>query len=253
MRKTFLSLMAILTCSVANGLPTEGFESFTLYGNGTLPPFHRFEVTHQKPVWRNEFQNIQYVGGTTLGENYLSYGARTTLGPQWGDRDAYFLRYDYTIFKVTSLAVKLMHENWRYISTSKDTFGLEYNAYFGFQGQRSGAYFSFGGYYRWLKQSWNDPWWSPMNLNTEDQEGYFQFVFGWQKSLGSGGSFLTLDINNRDAFSYYTMDNLGFDLALNLDSGGIVWRAGVGARTSALTMGTGSTSETYGSLGILIH
>ncbi|HEX4925532.1 MAG TPA: hypothetical protein VFV50_15670 [Bdellovibrionales bacterium] len=253
MRFTFIILAAALTCSVAAALPPEGFENVTLIGRGKGSTQYAPALTYVSPVWRDVYQGAQFELGLPAGTNYASFGARSSLSPEWGDRDAYYARFDYVMLQASSLSFKWMHENWRYIASAKESIGLEYNVFFGFNGRKSGMYGTFGGYYRWLKQRWNDPWWSPLNLNTEDHEGYFVFVLGWQSSIGTSGSYFTFDVNNRDPFSYYTMDNLAFDLGLNIDLGRTLWRVVAGVRTSALTMGTGAISETYGSIGLVFY
>lgn len=250
---SFLFFGVVLTGSVAQALPSEGFENFTLLGRGTASSYYSASIADQKPVWRQEFQSAQYYWGTPVGTNYFTAGARVSFTPSWGDRDAYFLRFDYRVFQSTSFAFKAMHENWRYISTAKESAGLEYNTFFGLDGRKSGMYATFGYYHRWLKQAWNEPWWAPTNLTTSDQEGYFLFALGWQTAFGTSGSHFTLDMNNRDPYSYYTMDNIAFDLGLNIDAGKLIWRVVLGMRTAALFMGTGSVSEYYGSIGIISY
>jgi hypothetical protein len=242
-----------MTASVARALPPEGFESFTLFGSGKTAPYLSGALTYQRPVYRDDYASLEVVKAFTNGSDLITVGARSMISPTIGDRDAYFLRYDLTVFQTSSLGLKLIHENWRYISSSKDSIGIDYNIYFGSPRLRSGVYVSLGGYYRYLKQRWNDPWWTPTNLNTQDQEGYALFVLGVQGSLGNSGSFFTFDINTRDHFSYYNMDNMAFDLALNLDSNHLLWQFIMGFRTTALTMGTASLSESYLSFGFLAY
>lgn len=253
MRTCFAFLGLVLTTSVAGALPPEGFENVTLLGRGTASKYYSAAITHQKPIWRSSFQSAQYYFGLPVGSDYFTAGVRSSITPSWGDRDAYFLRYDFVMLKSSSFSFKWMHENWRYISTSKESAGFEYNLFYGAEGRRSGVYLSLGYYHRWLKQAWNDPWWSPFNLDTQDQEGYATFTLGWQTAFGTNGSYFTVDMNSRDPYSYYTMDNIAFDLGLNFNAGKFIVRTVVGMRTSALFMGTGAVSEYYGSLGIVSY
>ncbi|MGE3973966.1 MAG: hypothetical protein AB7F59_05515 [Bdellovibrionales bacterium] len=252
---TFVVAAVLLTSGVSIALPPEGFENFALIGRGKGTRSLAIDGMYNRPAWRSDSESLQfYAGWPTENKNYLTVGARSLAAPQFGDRFAAFARWDWTFFDVTSIAIKYIHEEWRYIATSKETWALDYNFFIPFGEQKTGFYFSLGAYYRWMKQRWNDPWSSPLNYNTKDQEWFFQSVMGWQVGLGDTGSYMTFDWNLRDQFSYYNFDNMAFDLSLNFDGGdSFLFRLTSGVRTSALTMGTGYPAEYYGGMGFVIY
>lgn len=243
MIKTVLLTWIALTTGVAYAIPPEGLENFGVLNQGKVSDSSAIKLSLDRPVFRPDFESLQYVGGTTLGENYLSYGARGTLAPKAGDRSAFFLKYDWVFDKKHSFAIKYIHEVWQYISSAKESFGVDYNGYFPLGKGQTGVYVSFGGYYRYLKQRWDEGWYNPFNLSSEDQEGFFQGVLGWQIGLPEARDFVTIDVNWRDEFSYYNFDNAGFDLGFNFEGKGLVGKIIFGIRTAAITMGTGNITE----------
>jgi len=105
----------VMTGSVAHALPPEGFENFTLIGRTLPTSYYSAGVGHHRPAWRKEFQDVHLFYGTPAGSNYFTFGAKASVTPSWGDRDAYFARYDFRVFESSSFAFTWMHENWRYI------------------------------------------------------------------------------------------------------------------------------------------
>ena len=146
-----------------------------------------------------------YGGVPTAAGNYLAIGGSVTVGSTFDDRDAYFLRWDETFWSTHSVALKWVHEDLKFITSSIDAFGVDYNGFWPWS-ERSGVYFVLGGYYRYLKQNWNGTWWAPLSLNSSDQEGYLEAELGWQFSWGAT-NFVTFDLGSRDPFSYSNIDN----------------------------------------------
>ena len=69
--------------------------------------------------------------------------------------------------------------------------------------------------------------------------------------LGDGESYLTLDINNRDAFGYYHLDNIALDVGLNyMLDGQRMLRLHGGVRTAAVLSGTAYAAEQYLGIGL---
>ena len=234
------------------GAPPEGLENFGLIGRGKASGQFVLEGAYHDPVWRQQYSQVQTYAGGPWGGNYLSAGFRSTIHPSWGDRSASFVRYDLRIGGTASLALKYVYEVWRYISTSKDAFILDFNTFFVTGQKATGIYVAVGPYYRWMRQRWNTDWSRPLNFQTEDQEWHIQSVIGFQKSIGEGGSYWTFDINTRDHFSYQHMDNSGFDFTYNAVLGpGFLMRLRFGIRTAALFMGTGHPSEYQSALGFV--
>jgi hypothetical protein len=211
--------------------------------------------TYNRPAWRPDYESVQAnLGLATASGNYFTVGGRTLVSPKFADRFAAYLRYDLILWGLTSVALKYIHEEWRYLSSSKETWSLDYNFLVPVGQGRSGFYMTFGAYYRFLKQRWDAPWSSPFNYNTRDQEWFFHSVMGWQFALGSSGTYLTFDWNLRDQFSYYNFDNMAFDSSIHFDGGDhFIFKLDFGIRTSALTMGAGYPAEYFGGLGMKVY
>ncbi len=231
--------------------PPEGLDNFAIHNKGKTSSSLSPLVSYAKSAWISPYSTLEAVASTPLAKNLLTYGAKVNVGGAYGDRSSYLLRYDWIFTPTSSLSLKWSHEDWKYISTAKDSYGVEYN-YFIAVGDRSGLYGSIGGYYRFLKQRWNKPWWSPFNFNTKDQEYYFTGALGWKGSL-SETSYFTFDMNVRDTWSYYNFDNVAFDFNFYLGTGkNFVWRINGGVRTSAIWSGTMYPSQYYGGLGFVV-
>ncbi len=245
-----ITLLVLLTASVSSALPAEGFENFAIINQGKTQNYFSTNFDYQAPVWRNDFESVELMGGTPIGNNLLSVGAKTMIGPQTGERSAYFARFDWILFDTQSIALKYIHEDWSYIASSKEVWSADYNLFAPF-GTNSGFYMSLGYYYRWLKQRWNEPWASPLNYDTRDQESFLQGVFGLKVPIFSDANFMTFDINWRDNFSYYNADNFALDTGFYFPGESFLLRINLGMRTAAVTMGAAAPSEYYGSIGFL--
>lgn len=245
-------LFAFAMPCVAFGAISEGLNNFTIFNKAGTSSSLSPQIQYAKPVWTTAYSMFEAIASTPLGSNLLTYGAKVNVGSAYGDRDAYLLRYDFIFAGTSSLSLKWTHEDWKYISTSKDSFGFEYNSYVPIL-DKSGVYGCIGGYYRYLKQKWNDPWWSPFNYNTKDQEYYFTGALGWKMALGEK-SFYTFDLNIRDAWAYYGLDNVAFDLNFYLNGGpNFLWKLNAGTRSSALWVGTLYPSIYYFGVGFVIY
>jgi hypothetical protein len=89
-----LILALLMTTDVVWGAPPEGLENFGLLGRGKASTMYSLKGTYSDPTWRGQTTAVEFYGGTPLGGNYLSSGARSNIHPYWGDRSAYFLKYD---------------------------------------------------------------------------------------------------------------------------------------------------------------
>jgi hypothetical protein len=147
-----------------------------------------------------------------FGKNYLSYGALLTVNSSFNDRDAYFIKYDQTFYN-SSVSLKLLHLDYRYIASGKNIISLDYNSSFNI-GHSSLFYFVGGLYYRVSLNSWNQPSWSPINYNSEDKEYFPEILFGAKIEL-IRNTFVTLDLNNRDIFNAVSGDNVALDFSAN--------------------------------------
>jgi hypothetical protein len=173
------------------------------------------------------------------------------MANKWGDRSGYFLRYDWMLGRTTSLSFKWAHADWKYISTSKDSYGLEFNTMW-LWGLDSGIYMSAGGYYRLLRQRWDEDWWVPFNSQTKDREGYFTAAIGMKYQM-TDELFYTMDINTRDAWAYYGLDNVAWDLAFYFGKDGLYFKLTGGIRSSATWVGTVAPANQYIGFGIVSH
>lgn len=250
LRKTVFLYLLLMPGVSLSAVP-EGLENFGLLNAGSPSTSLSTLISYTNPAWSSDYSSFESIGSTPLGGDLLTFGGKVTIANEYGDRSAYFLRYDWILGGTNSLSLKWSHEDWKFISSSKDSFGLEYSHYFSVAGSVS-AYFSFGGYYRYLKQKWNDPWWGPLNLNTKDRETYFTGTAGFQ-SKWSESFFYTFDINIRDAFSYYSLDHVAYELNLYMGAKGFYWKLYGGVRTSAVWVGTAYPAIVYGGLGFVVH
>lgn len=241
-----------LICSVSFGFVPEGLDNFGLNGHGQGTTSISTAIDYRNVKWLSDYESFQLIAGIPVGSSQLTYGGRATVANTWGDRTSYFARYDLRFGDTSSLGLKWIHTDWKFISSSKDTLAFDFNSFFDW-GPKSGFYVSIGGYYRWLRQRWNDPWWTPFSFSTQDQQGMMQACVGWQKSLGKE-SYLTFDINTRDSFEYYNLDNMAIDLSINIGGGpGFYWNLFGGTRTSASFVGTMMASEIYAGAGFTVY
>jgi len=239
-----------LTLSVSQALPPEGLENFGLLGNGQGHSSFALGVGYQNPVWKNDFETVETITSFALDKDLLTIGAKSDAAPKWADRWSVFLRYDFTFLETHSLALKYIHEEWGYISTAKEAWVLDYNAFIPMGEGGGGFYFALGPYYRWLKQRWDAPWSAFWNYNTNDHEWFFQGLMGWKVMMGQS-SYFTLDINLRDRFTYYNLDNSGYDLSFTFPNDEIVFQIHSGLRSAALFMGAAQPTDYYLTLNLL--
>ncbi len=235
---------------MAKSLPPEGLESFALIGGGQPAKSLTASIGFVNPRWTGDHETFNfYFGSPTYSGGYFTYGASVTVGNNFGDRDAYFVRHDFQIFEKASLSLKILHEDYKYIPSGHDSVAIEFNNYFAWT-DRSGSYLSFGIFNKWNKYQWNGPWWAPMYLNTNDSYAFFTAAAGFKKGLGEK-SFWTFDANTRDPFSYYSLDHVAFDLNFNISVGEVSFvRLLMGVRTSALWMGAATPASYYTMLGL---
>lgn len=123
------------------------------------------------------------------------------------------MRYDYTFGGTQSVSLKWLHNDWNYMASAQENIALEYNAYVPVESLGTGGYFTLGIYQRWLKQSWNNNYQNPFSLDTDDTSMFLAATFGILFKVGSEGSFITIDLNNRDTFNFYNSDDVGTDLS----------------------------------------
>ncbi len=238
----YLTLFSIFTASLVWAVPPEGVE-MALLNKEARPGSQLYaNLGFVNPVWTSDYESLQsYVSIMNSKKNVFSYGVLLTAGNSFGDRDAYFVRYDQTFYS-QSLSLKLAHLDFRFLGAGKNTLSLDYNASFGAV-QKSRFYFSGGLYYRASLYSWDPQPWNPLNFNTEDHEYYFEMCFG-NKTVFSQSFYVTVDMNNRDPFVAYNGDNLAFDLTLNFSSSNkFEWRITSSTRFTGLLAGNGDIGE----------
>lgn len=244
--------LVTLTSSVAFSFVPEGFENFAILNLGMPSTGVSSQLQYTNPIWSADSESLDVVGNTPLFEdNLLTFGGQATVANKWGDRTAYFLRYDWILGDTTSLSFKWAHADWKYVMSSKDSYGVELNSMWQW-GMDSGVYFGFGGYYRLLRQSWDEEWWVPFNSRTKDREGYFTAILGMKHQM-TMSSFYTFDINVRDTWAYYGLDNVAWDLAFYLGGRGLYLKVTAGLRTSATWVGTMYPASQYVGFGFVSH
>lgn len=237
--KIIVYLLILITHGVVHAAPTEGFEATTLYGRELVPKtYFMANIGYENPPWRSDSEFIEAIGSfSTDAGNMFTFGTNLTVANTRGDRSHYMFKYDQFLWRSGSISFKWAHQDLKYISSSRDFAGLDFNVFFP-TGEWGGFYLSLGTYYRWLKQRWNAPWWSPLNLETQDQEAFVHGTIGFQFPLFES-SFWTLDLNAKDAFIYYGVDHLAFDATINFNlEENLYLRTLFSVRTSASWMGT---------------
>lgn len=248
---TFILGLLVLVSTSAWGIPPEGLEAYALLGSSRqASPVFYANVGYVNPAWASDYETFQtYFSAPIFGNNFFTYGLALTTGNKFGDRDAYFVRYDQT-FRGQSLSLKLAHVDYRFINAGKNTVSLSYNASFGI-GKDTSFYFVGGMYYRFSLNSWNRPAWSPTNFNTEDREYYFEGVFGTKLSYGPTFN-ITMDLNNRDPFYSYNGDYIAYDLTFNfITKNKLTFRITSSTRFAALFAGTADIGEQTVLLGLV--
>jgi hypothetical protein len=249
----WLVLVWNLTTSVASAFPPEGFENYAILNRGFTTGGLSTSMMYSHPVWTGDYESFDVIGNVPIGNDVLTFGGRATVANYFGDRTAYFARYDWTWAETMGMSFKWAHEDWKYISTSKDAFGGELNFLWPMgEAAQSGLYFTVGANYRYIKQRWDSPWWAPLNTNTKDREWFFVGCLGYKFSLGKY-SFWTLDANTRDAFGYYALDNVAFDTKFYVGSQTFLFNILFGVRTSATWVGTMYPSNYYGGIGFTVY
>lgn len=256
-RNNLVTLVAIalfqLTTGVAMAFAPEGFENLSLLNRGLPTGGLVTAASYSNPIWTSDYESLEVIGNVPLGFNLLTFGGKATVANKFGDRTAYFTRFDLGIGQDSSFSVKWAHEDWKYISASKDALGAEGNFVWRLSDFGDGFYCVFGANYRYIKQRWDSPWWAPLNTNTKDREWYFTGVAGFKIMLDDI-SFYTIDANIRDAFSYYPLDNVAFDGKLYLGNGrGSFFNIFGGVRTSAIWVGTIYPSNYYAGIGLTVY
>lgn len=250
--RRFIHFMAValVAPSVGNAFPAEGFEVFALQGKASESAISA-QVGYHNPTWKTDYETLQlYYGTLTNSKNYISVGGSLTVANQAGDKSSYFARFDWIFFETHSIALKFSHDDWKLISTGRDSVGLDYNGFLSWD--RGGIYYSIGGYYRWLKQRWNSNWWMPFHFTTSDNEGFLQGVLGWKGSLFTE-SYYTIDVNTRDFWGYHSVDNMAFDLGFNFAAAqGLTIKLNLGTRVSSILVGAPIPSEVYAYFGFLL-
>lgn len=245
-------IATLLTTSVALAFAPEGFENFAVLNNGKSTAGVSTVLQYSNPAWTSDHESLEAIGNVPLFEkDLLTFGGQVTVANTWGDRSAYFARYDWLLGRTMSLSLKWAHEDWKYISASKDAFGLELNTLWAL-GKSGGVYFGGGVYHRLLRQRWDEDWWIPLNSRTKDRETYFSGVLGFKMPI-TQTSFYTVDINTRDAWGYYGLDHIAWDGAFYLGGKGLFFKITAGIRTSAMWMGTAYAANPYVGFGFVAH
>jgi len=238
-------------CHSAQAVPPEGLEGFSILGNGKPKEASFYSnVGYVNPSFTSDYETFQVYGGTlTPLKNYISAGGSMTVGNKFGDRAAYFARYDWTFWR-SSFGIKWAHEDYRYINAGKNSIGLDFNSSIGVT-KKSGAYISIGVFDRWINYRWNQPSWSPINFGGEDHQANLQGCLGIFVGEFLGTSFTTLDVNTKDVFSYYNLDNVGIDTTFNWGEGNRFFRLTAGARFSGVSGVTSDYSDVHVLLGLV--
>ena len=247
----FLIAVALLTRGVGHASPPEGLSNYGVLNKGKAGKSLESILTYNSPVFRADDQSLDVISSLPAGGNLITVGGRATIASTYGEKAGYLLRYDWMVGQQSSLSLRWTHEEWKYIATSKESFGFEFNVANPLQS--GGLYLAAGGFYRLVKQRWNSPWWSPFNFNTEDRDGFISGLIGWKFSLGERNLY-TFDMNIRDTFSYYSLDHIAFDNNFYFSGGGnFYWRILLGVRTSADWVGTMYPAIYYGGIGFVAY
>lgn len=239
----------ILTSQVSWAQPPEGFGPIVYQEQrmGEAKGEVKYGLLRQDPAWSRSIEQAEWSFSTPLNSwLILGSGTQFPIAQNGLNRDAYYLRFDFKSGSQTTFAIKWIHQNWYYIMSAKETIAMDYNSSFTLGGGFA-LYGTFGIFYRWLKQRWHPAPLDALRFDTNDQEGYFQGIFGIKYLHAT--TFWTLDINNRDRFSFYNGDNLGVDFTLNIPWGSTtLFQWLLGARFSSWLAGTAYPSESYSAL-----
>ncbi len=162
-------------------------------------------------LWRSEGASVSAtVDFITAARNSFTIGYYQTLDDYSSPaKNAYFLRYDFTIMGTQSISLKWLHNDWNYIPATQENFALEYNGFLMVESLGTGAYYSVGVFKRWLKQVWNENYQNSFSFSTEDTSLFAVATIGISYRLG--GNLITFDFNNRSTFNFYNADDVGTD------------------------------------------
>lgn len=171
-----------------------------------------FSLQSTESLWRSEGASFSATADIiTAARNSFTLGYYQTLDSYTSpEKNAYFLRYDFTIMGTQSISLKWLHNDWNYIPAAQENFALEYNGFLMVESLGTGAYYSIGVFKRWLKQVWNENYQNPASFQTEDTSVFAVITLGL--SYRVGGNLITFDFNNRSTFNFYNADDVGTDL-----------------------------------------
>lgn len=158
--------------------------------------------THSSNLYQFEFSLPSFKS------QQLALGVKNS--PQ--QKDNFYIGYQFPWGQESSLTLKWLQENLYFIKSGKTSFSLDYLTLFHLS-QITQIYFSFGYFYRWLKQRWDHNPYSPFAFKTNDHEGFISGIIGLKRYFNK--SFLTFDFNTKDSFSNYNFDNVGMDLSFH--------------------------------------
>lgn len=245
LKNLFFLFCALMPC-IASAYISEGLSHYTFSPNQKHSS--SFYIQNTQSIYKDAYNSAWAKHSVLVDDNDLyTLGAGSSFTEDNKDRNAFFIRYDWLFGDRNSLSFKWTFEQWRYIRAAKDSIGLEYNSFINFS--KRGLYLSFGYYHRWLKQRWNKNASHPLNFDTKDHEGFFTFCLGWL--WGNKENYWTFDINSRDDFSYYNLNNIAFDLNYHRHWAGNYIKAFVSVRTSGVLVGVGTYNQVTSGLGLL--
>ncbi len=250
-RQILILLLSHLWWLNASAVIPEGLENIMLENGRSQGLRYNVSVQNTESIWRSEGPSANVlIGFTNAARNSFTFGYYQTLNQN--DKDAYFLRYDYTFAGTHTVALKWLHNDWNYISSTQENISLEYNGFVSIESLGTGAYFNLGIYQRWLKQSWNTDYQSPFSLATDDTSLFAVATFGILFRLWPNDSFVSFDINNRNSFNFFNSDDVGTDLSYYLNfSDGSYLRLILGTRWSGFfTFPPGYATTSYVGLGL---
>ncbi|MBX9768692.1 MAG: hypothetical protein K2X47_15565 [Bdellovibrionales bacterium] len=231
--------VVLLTSAVASAVPVEGFDSIFLIGRGTPTVAVSLAVDRMQAAWLEEtYQRTRLIATVPITESIFFHGGiQGDTSPTPWSRSAAFFKSDWKFSQESLLSLKYTYSAWNYLSSSRDLLTFEYSSFFPFS-DKSGVYLCLGYFYRWLRQSWNQPWAQPFNWSTDDQQGFISLLLGWQWAFGNN-NYWTLDFNNREPFDHHNLDHLAADLTVNWSvTPDLYLNLTTGVRTSSTFVGT---------------
>ena len=237
--RILLYFISVLTAGVAQAFPMEGFEPTFLIGRGKPGTSATLAIDRVDSVWLEEkYQSARIQTTVPVTDSFLlNAGFKGESSPNPWAHSAGYLKSDWKFAESSLVSLKYTYHAWNLLPASRDIFTLEYSAFFPYS-KLSGVYLCLGYFHRWLRQSWDSDWARPLNLQTEDNQGFFSLLIGWQWEFGNQ-NYWTIDINNRDAFDHHNLDHAAFDLTINWSVADTVYVGLLGGiRTSSTFMGT---------------